>query len=100
MNVKMNVDYHSRTFLASKVIPTLCGQYNNIDIRGIYVRNQQNPKWHCAFLKVYFTKDSKDTIEHIYKQKRELVAVVRSNPNQLQDIIDTEKMKTMRLLMI
>jgi len=62
----MNIDYHKGTFLASKVIPTLCGQYNSIDVRGIYVRNQQNSQWHCAFLKAYFTKDSKNAIESIY----------------------------------
>jgi hypothetical protein len=67
-----NIDYYNQSSLASKIIPTLSGQYKNIDIRAIYVRNQANPKWHCAFLKVYFTKDSKDLIQDIHKQKNKL----------------------------
>jgi len=75
----MNIDHHRGTFLASKVIPTLRGQYNSIDIRGICARNQQNPEWHCVFLKVYFTKDSKDAIESIHKQKSKLISVKEDN---------------------
>jgi hypothetical protein len=51
--------------LTSKVFSGLCGQYKNIDIRAIDVRNQSNPQWYCAFLKIYFTNDIKDAIEDI-----------------------------------
>jgi hypothetical protein len=84
----MNTDYYSETFLASKVIPTLFGQYNNIDIRGIYVRNQQNLQWRCAFLKIYFTKDSRAAIENIYKQKRNLVSVKEDNLKFVSECVD------------
>ena len=74
----MNTDYYSTTFLASKILPILCDQYSNIDIRGIYVKNQQNPQWHRVFLRIYFTKDSRDVIENIYEQKKKLVSVNES----------------------
>jgi hypothetical protein len=67
-------DWYGHSFLGSKVIPALQGQYKSIDIRAIIVKGNDNLEWYCAFLKVYFTKDDKTTIEQIHEKKHRLMS--------------------------
>lgn len=72
-------DWYGHSFVGSKVIPTLQGQYKNINIRAIIVKGKDNPQWYCALLKVYFTKDEKTTIEEIHQKKHRLTSIKDDN---------------------
>src|SRR5690242_8687204 len=71
--------FYKHSFIGAKVIPTLRDQYKNIDIRAIYAKNKDNPQWRCVFLKVYFTKDGKEAIEAIHRDKHGLLSTNDSN---------------------
>jgi len=79
------------------LIPTLQGQYKNIDIRAIFVKNKDNSRWYCAFLKVYFTRDNKATIENIHQEKQSLISIKDHNLKFVSECVDiTEAMKVLK----
>jgi hypothetical protein len=58
------------------VLPILDKMYENIDIRCILVKSQDNT-WHSAFLKIYFTKESNENVLHIYKKKEPFRTILK-----------------------
>ena len=86
--------YH-QSALGSKIIPVFQGQYNSIDIRGIFVRKNIQDKWRCVFLKMFFTKQSINEIEEIHSKKKNLIETKNDNLiflAECKNIYDSQKL--------
>jgi hypothetical protein len=74
--------------MGSKVLPALQGQYKNLDTRAVFVKSKNKSQWDCTFLKVYFTRDSKGTIEEIHEEKCKLTSLKDNNLKFVSECID------------
>lgn len=91
--VEENDGWYGHSFLGSKVIPALKGQYKNIDIRAIIVKGKDNLQWYCAFLKVYFTNADKTKIEQIHQGKHRLMLIKDDNLKFVAECTDISEAK-------
>ena len=85
--------YHQST-IGSKIISAFQGQYNNIDIRGIFVKRDKQKTWRCIFLKILFTKQSVKEIEEMHNQIKNLIETKDDNLDFLvecKNINETQK---------
>jgi len=81
--------------MGTRILPILKKMYKNIDIRAILVKSKDN-KWNSAFLKIFFTKESKTNVQYIHKSKESFRTILK-DPNlmvvsEYKDIAETQAM--------
>jgi hypothetical protein len=80
--------------LLTKGLPILDKMYKDIDLRAVLVKSRQD-EWHSAFLKIYFTKDSKDNVQNAHRNKESFKTITEdANLRLISECKDINEMHT------
>lgn len=81
--------------LRTSILPILKEMYKNIDVRAILVRSEDS-KWNSAFLKIFFTKKSRENVQAIYKKKESFRTILKDpNLKVVSECMDIDRARIM-----